>query len=1490
MNYTDIHREIVRIDFSIFGNEEIKKSSAMPRGILTYELYDNQEPQRDSVNDLRLGTTNDSRDCETCGLNYIHCPTHFGHLNLAAYMYHIGYLPIVQVVLSCICIRCSKLLLHKNEKDVENVLKIKSNKLRLNEVRNLSKHITVCMHENNNGCGAPVTKIKKETKKATGSISLCSYGDSKTSIGLNAEYTNNAEQTTEDKKQISDEISAFKAYIILKNISDLDCYIMGFDPKKSRPENMIHTVFPIPPIAVRPSVRAEYLSSNLKEDDLTHKLAEIIKANERVAHNNESDNPSKNEHEFLHCLQYQIASYFDSEAMSGPKTDQKTKTTKSLCPRIKGKEGRIRGNLMGKRVNFSGRTVISPDPTIEIDQIRIPVKIAMNLTFKEIVSHSNIEFLTKLVKNGRYIYPGANFVKLAKSDNSRYVSYDLRIVKEKIELKIGDVVERHMLNDDILLVNRQPSLHKLSMMAHRAKVINDPTLSSLGLSPSVVTPYNADFDGDEMNIFFPQSLQAVVELDEIVNIKKQIITPATSSAIIGVIQDSLIGSYLMTSDKVMIDRNNAMNILANTNYQDLHLFPKGTTFKGPNIYEYIIPEGINAVKGQDSNITVIENGKIIKGNVGKSLVGSSIKNGLTQIIWDECGVDKTKDFLNNVQKIAIAFNAYYGFTVGVKNALIDKKIIEDINKLYDTRDLKIAHLITEFENTPDKITSELLEHTIYSTYNGIRDEISKLVVGNMGTDNAMNIMLLSGSKGSPSNLGQNCGCIGLQAFDGKIMPKRMNHRGLPYFFRDDDSMSARGMCKSSFIKGMTMTEYYYQNIAARCGVITQVVGTADSGYIQRRLVKLLEDHMVAYDKTVRSSTNQIIQFTYGDSGAETTKQYDYNIKLLEMSDDEIMEEHILTDKEMDKTTNKTLYETLITLRNKLRLAQIKSRMSRIVMSSVFMIPVNLVRIIKYNKLKDGNDKTKLDPKYVFEQLELLLLNQNTPLYTMKYDNNDNTKVKDNIIIKTVFYAALLDALSPKKCIYKHKFTKKQFDNIVTEIKMNYRKNMIQAGEMIGIVAAQSLGEPTTQITIDSFHRSGIAVISDVISGVPRMNELTRLAVDIKTPQMVIYLTKEHRYNKSMAKKIGSFVQFTTIGHVRQKLDILYDPLPLSENGYMKIDNVPNKSFTTKINSRNGCQSDINMLPWLLRVELNKEKLYEKEVSLLDIKSKLCHFWEKRNNEKVVKGDDKQIVNNVTNIAILSNTDYDIVPVLHIRFDVVTFDISLINGFADLMVDNFALKGMPGISKISGPNAERIIDIDETTGALEKSEQYVIPTSGTNLIDIRYLNHIDIHKIVSNDVVDMYVNFGIEAARSVLLKEIILAYEGAGSSINYQHVAILVDMITFNGNLISIDRHGMNKTSIGPLSKASFEKQSDILLKAAAFSEVDMMKGVSARIMAGLVVNGGTGFCDVKLDHEFIQNSEYYELPRTHKSDIESNSVISSVVNNDINLDDNMFMP
>eukprot|EP00879_Flechtneria_rotunda_P007746 GHRR01008119.1.p1 GENE.GHRR01008119.1~~GHRR01008119.1.p1 ORF type:complete len:397 (+),score=88.62 GHRR01008119.1:514-1704(+) len=334
-------------------------------------------------------------------------------------------------------------------------------------------------------------------------------------------------------------------------------------------------------------------SSARCEDDLTHKLVEIIRANNQLKRMIANGSPQHIINEYVQLLQFHVTTYMDNTIPGmNPATQRSGRPIKSISQRLKGKSGRIRGNLMGKRVDFSARTVITGDPNIGIDELGVPWSIAQNLTFAETVTPQNIARLTELVNIGPHPPPGETGAKfLIRKDGRRLNLAYLRDGASKT-LEYGDKVERHLQNGDLVLFNRQPSLHKMSMMGHRIRIL---PYSTFRLNLSVTTPYNADFDGDEMNMHVAQSHETRAEMREIMMVPRNIVSPQANKPVIGIVQDTLLGCKLITQRDTFIGKDLMMNILMNVTGWD-GTIPKPTILKpkplwtGKQVFTCFLPK------------------------------------------------------------------------------------------------------------------------------------------------------------------------------------------------------------------------------------------------------------------------------------------------------------------------------------------------------------------------------------------------------------------------------------------------------------------------------------------------------------------------------------------------------------------------------------------------------------------------------------------------------------------------------------------------------------------------------------------------------------------------------------------------------------------------------------------------------------------------------------------------------------------------------------
>ena len=810
---------IKRVKFQVLTNKQVKKMSVVSKeinGINQTDMFTDGQVTRGGLLDPRLGTTDYNSYCATCGLIPGECHGHTGHTDLVVPIYNYGYLDIVKNILSCVCLRCSKLLIHKTEDEINQLLvTTKSGKNRFNEIRKLTSNIPYCARTDQN-CGVPVPKVKKNVKKGSGIIQLLAI----TNLQNIVSGEEGAQSSFEKKKQIREIISARNAYDILKLISDNDYRIMGFDPTISRPEDFIIKHFLIPPIAIRPSVKMSISSTTNYEDMLTGKLVDIIKSNIKIRKDLDKDVNGKEAKYFndnVALLQYHVATYFNNENMSLPKSEQKSsgRPTKSISDRISGKTGRIRGNLMGKRTDFSARTVITSDPNLSLDELGVPIKIALNITFPDVVTPYNIDEMNKLVKNGRYIYPGANFVIPANTPTGKRYTIDLRYSKKGIKLKPGDIVRRHIRDNDPVLFNRQPSLHKLSMMCHKVKVINDVRLSTFRLNVSVTTPYNADFDGDEMNMFVPQSIQTQYELAYIAAVSKQIITARSTRPIMELKQDTVLGSYQMTEKNVNVDWHDAMNIIMNCTNVDKSKFTKINT-NTHKLFSAIIPPLINITDGDNFEIN---NGNLVKGIVSGSMLNGKIIN----FTWDRYGPQITKDFIDNSQRLIINFLLQDGFTVGLGDAIIPADDKLTFRKMVNEKVLEVQHLLTEIENYPDLLDPDTFETQIYSLLSTVKGDLPKRVIEKLTTDNHFYGMIKSNAKGKDLNLAQIVASLGQDILKFARIEKKVNNRSLVHFSQNDDTAEARGFIINSYYDGLDPHEYYFHHMTGREGLIDTAI-------------------------------------------------------------------------------------------------------------------------------------------------------------------------------------------------------------------------------------------------------------------------------------------------------------------------------------------------------------------------------------------------------------------------------------------------------------------------------------------------------------------------------------------------------------------------------------------------------------------------------------------------------------------------------------------
>ncbi len=843
INTKIVYKMIDRIIFGVLSPKIIKKMASAK--IVTPELYDKEGyPVDGGLMDLRLGVIDPGLRCKTCGGRLKECVGHFGYIELARPVVHVKFVKLIYDLLRCTCKDCGRILIPI---DVISRYKTKLKKI-----------------EEEEGIERRREEIKKIITKLK-TINKCPYcGAKQLKITLEKPTT-----FLENEKKLSPiEIRAR-----LEKIPDDDLAIFGINPKAMRPEWAVLTVLPIPPVTMRPSITLE--TGERSEDDLTHKLGDIVRINQRLFENINAGAPEIIIEDLWELLQYHITTYFDNTIAQIPPARHKSgHPLKTLTERIKSKEGRIRHNLAGKRTNFSARTVISPDPMLMLDEVGVPLIVAMKLTIPERVTEWNIEYLKHFVRAGPTNYPGANYV--IRPDGKRKKITDETREQLLEELAPGYVVERHLLNGDIAVFNRQPSLHRMSMMSHRIKVLPYKTFR---LNPAVCHPYNADFDGDEMNLHIPQTEEARAEAKELMAIPTQLISPRYGLAIMGCIQDAISGNYLLTKG-MKLKRNEAVDLLASIGVEDFSRLPNKEFVSGKEVFSCIFPKDfcfVGSSKGVNEEgdyEVIIKDGKLVKGVMDKGCLGPEA-GLMLRALHKKYGSEKTIEIIGLISKLGIKVLLKYGFTAGLADADLPGEIKLKVKEILDKAEEEAENVIGLYQQGmlevyPGRTLLETVELKILELLNRARNKASELIREHI-SGSFFQIMAESGARGNYLNLTQMSATVGQQALRGRRIERGYKHRTLSCFRKHDLGPAAHGFIRRSYKEGLLPHEFFFAAITGRDGLMDTALRTPKSGYLYRRLANALQDLKVEYDGTVREAGGNIIQFTYGEDGIDVAK-------------------------------------------------------------------------------------------------------------------------------------------------------------------------------------------------------------------------------------------------------------------------------------------------------------------------------------------------------------------------------------------------------------------------------------------------------------------------------------------------------------------------------------------------------------------------------------------------------------------------------------------
>ena len=1366
--------KISNLKFGLLSADEIRNESVVK--IDKQELYNGSVPVENGLFDRKMGTIDANDICDTDLLPNMNSPGYFGHIELNLPIFSHNNINTILQTLSVICIKCGNLIhpLYGDEfgPSLDEIVNMPKDTLPYP-----SEEYMLNMPANKRLHKLKTIKFKGESQKSHSPVCKYCNNNQPSKYVLNQMRGVDCIDARFGEK-VSKEIYPEYVFRLFKKITDKNCYILGFDPITAHPSSLILHAIPVCPPICRPYI--DQGNGLVSQDHITIRYQDILKSNELVK--NTFTSSVKAREKGREFLAHDVATLFDNETGNGfiPK-GSKSQIHQTFAQRIKGKIpklGRIRANLMSSRVEMSARSVITPDPMIDLDEIGIPIYIAKKLTFPEKVTNRNISFLVKCFENGD-TYPGSVGV-IPQGSN--------RIMKDKNYLvKVGDIVVRHLCDGDYVLMNRAPTLHKKSMMGHRVKIFKG---YSFRLNVNVTEPYNADFDGDEMNLHCPQSVYSSTELSSLAGLNNQCMSAASSEPAIPFVQDNVLAAHMMTTNNDKItSKKDFMNIIAR-GAPYYYGYSSKDSLKGVDILKYFSPEFLN----------------INLENMNKNTLKKIVKE-----TYHEYGEKACFYTISTLQKL---FGEYFSanlYSIGPKDLIreggeVETEVDELLTKMIHQLSTRLSQ-IHKGKVSPD---GDLFESFVNKLNSDLDNKCEKL----LGSKERSRFkpMIESGSKGKKKNIKQMKGFLGQQIVNGRRTNSGYTDRTLPHFHKYSENIETRGFIKSSFSKGLHPHEFFFHAGGGREGLIEQALQTGQTGYIQRELIKTLEDLTVKWSNVVSDAQGNIVQFLYGEDGFTGEKMENHSINVandgrsLEMTHSLTVNKKdwmncVLTKSiQEDENMFKVYYNTLVSLRR---------RLSRAAGGDGARFPINLKRklTILVNKFSLSKKvKTDLDP--------LTILMSYHGLIDRCQINKCNHGTQ---LLEYMLYAFA----GPKELICKYRVTKKAFSYFVKNIEESFKFSKIEPGESVGILAAQSLGEPCTQLTLNSFHFAG----AGRSQGLPRIQELLNMENKPMLAVSEIYLQPPHCFVESDANNICDEINCHRLKDVIVSYKLYFTGIDGPEiRNYMNLE---------KLTNATGYMSS----PWILKLFLDVENV------------RITDTWTCLNNlpfvhNPILESEEKTITFRISVYNVKDATKKNGQNLIDESGDFYVNDIKQIveKGLEPIIIK--------GISPLRDAFVEETIynRYDEILDTNVPQKIFKIIASGTNLEEILCNPAIDPYLTNSNNIIDAYNIFGIEAARTVFIKELHSVLKEV-APLDVRHVSVLVDRLVQNGTLSQANSTGMDDFENGPLAKASFEKVLYHLHSSSLTGSIDTLDGISSNIMVGQVAPCGTGTVDVSIDEK-----------------------------------------
>jgi DNA-directed RNA polymerase II subunit RPB1 len=978
-----------------------------------------------------------------------------------------------------------------------------------------------------------------------------------------------------------------------------------------------------------------------------------------------------------------------------------------------------------------------------------------------------------------------------------------------------------------------------------------------------------------MNMHCPQNILAETELRHLPAIPYQIISPSSNSPIIGIYQDSLLGSFQFTRPNIQFTPREAMNLLM--------MFPnvdtKAIRDSGKNVTSYQILSQIlkpitlsyktklYADNPIPNNILEIRNGQWISGQIEKAVMGSTTK-GILHRIFNDFGPMACANFIDDIQNVITEYMKTSSFSVGISDLIANKTTMDAIIQALNKQKIEVQSLIEKvhlgiFENNTAGSNMVEFEMQVNKLLNKATEESGSIGRKSLSKDNRFLMIVNSGSKGSLINISQMISGLGQQNVDGKRIPYGFDSRTLPHYFKYDDGPSARGFVDNSYISGLTAPELFFHAMGGRIGLIDTAIKTSSSGYIQRRLIKGLEDIKVEYDMTVRNSKGKIVQFSYGEDGFDTTRIENQIIPLVGMSIEDIyLHYDILGLNESSEKDMLSVYAKATATRVKRQVKETKVFCQKYITKMI----KNRDEIVDavFGHKNDNMVKMPVAFQNIIANIQgQLHLNANsivdiTPLECFQMIESYYNKLKNlefsapNHLFEVLYYYYL----SPKDLIVNKRFHTKALTVLLETIVLKYKQAIVHPGEMVGIIAGHSCGEPVTQLTLNTFHLAGSSSKSNVTRGVPRIEEILRLTRNPKNPSLTVHMKTIDEQDRDRAVDYANMMEYTKLVDMVKSIQISFDPN--EHASFIEEDRVLIEQFYEFENVMRECMNEdvtdeteknAKKSKWIIRMEIDPEALLDKNITMDDIHYAIKNSTYGEAIDCVFSdfNEDKLIFRiRITNEDVKKKKVVGVANALD-QSD----EIFQLKNFQDALLQNIVLRGVNHIEKVIPRKLKNMVVLED--GKYIRKDTWVLDTTGSNMLSVLGLDYIDYKRTFSNDIREVFDVLGIEAARQTIYNEFFDVMEFSDAYINFHHLSLLCDRMTMTKDLVPIFRSGILNDDIGPIAKATFEVHTEVLLDAARHADFDHMRGVSSSVMCGQYGNYGTGAFSLVLDINQMRN-------------------------------------